>query len=101
VDLFVGRALIEARTEEAIRENSGCAPCKHTIRRGRSSATVYGFGAALLESLKYDETGKSADDQPQRLLSLPLLNMPDGRYGNRQPRGPLRLMARRPRCGRN
>jgi CO/xanthine dehydrogenase Mo-binding subunit len=62
----------------------------HTIVKGQViGAAAHGFGAALLENLKYDESGNLLTTTFSDYCPLTILNMPDLRYGNRESPSPF------------
>ena len=62
----------------------------HTIVKGQViGAAAHGFGAALLENLKYDEGGNLLTATFSDYCPITMLNMPKIKYGNRQSPSPF------------
>ena len=62
----------------------------HTIVKGQViGAAAHGFGAALLENLKYDEGGNLLTATFSDYCPITTLNMPNMKYGNRQSPSPF------------
>jgi 2-furoyl-CoA dehydrogenase large subunit len=62
----------------------------HTVVKGQViGAAAHGFGAALLENLKYDEGGNLLTATFSDYCPITTLNMPKIKYGNRQSPSPF------------
>ena len=62
----------------------------HTIVKGQViGAAAHGFGAALMENLKYDDNGNLLTTTFSDYCPITMLNMPHVRYGNRESPSPF------------
>ena len=62
----------------------------HTIVKGQViGAAAHGFGAALMENLRYDVNGNLLTSTFSDYCPITMLNMPNVRYGNRESPSPF------------
>jgi 2-furoyl-CoA dehydrogenase large subunit len=62
----------------------------HMVVKGQViGAAGHGFGAALMENLKYDENGNLLTATFSDYCPITMLNMPSMRYGNRESPSPF------------